>query len=437
MSSMKNDKEYREQIRLKAKNDQQIDLTEEQIDMCIITEEQEKLSYFHGHLYINPRRTKVSGQWVNKVQWAKTIDGYRVLAQRNGLCRVDEPDWEDDDDGKLYACKVSIWRRGPDGYPEGPFVGIAHYHEFVQMVDEVKDGRRTGKKIPNRQWRTSPMNQLSVCAERQAHRKAGLDHTHISEEIVDVQPRETVEEAFEQEEVENGEEEQKAEAPKKEAPKKQGRTIEYKDAHRGSTYDGAMIVGTVSGPGWHAILLDSGKKVVFGREENTLTEQEISDRNDEFPGGFEWSKGATYYDGSKVVGVTTKNKMAVLELDSGFKVKLDQWGKELGRKKAEEASGPKPAADSEPAPAAVSPEFEEAMKAAEDSAGLPEEQLRKHMITLLAYWCKHMNGGVKIAPKTAYIELVGVAISENDRMRHEDYKALLETLADKIKEKAA
>lgn len=432
MSSMKEDKEYREAIKLKAKNDQRIELTEEQVDMCILTEEQEKLSYFHDQLYINPRRSKVNGRWVNKIQWAKTIDGYRVLAKRNGLSRADEPVWEHDADGNLEACKVSIWRRSPYGDSEGPFVGVAHYSEFVQLVDEIKNDRKTGKKVPNRQWRTSPMNQLSICAERQAHRKAGLDHTNVTEEIVDVQPEETADtaEAHERED-HDAEEERGAEESKKEVPEeeKARAMLDFTKAHRGHKYHDAVIVGTVSGPNWHTILLDNGKQVEFKKDGSTLTEQRIVDRSDEFPGGSEWIKGSAYYDGAKVVDIKTKGRVVVLDLDSGFKVKLDQWGKEVGRKKLE-----KKEEDPEPPAKKESPEFEEAMKVAEDSSGMDEQQLRKHMITLLAYWCKHFNDGVKIAPKKAYVDLVGVAISENDKMRHEDYKALLETLADKIKE---
>lgn len=420
MSSMKEDKEYREAIKLKAKNDQRIDLTEEQVDMCIITEEQEKLSYFHDHLYINIRRSFVDNKWVTKIQWAKTIDGYRVLAKRNGLSRVDEPSWEYDSDGNLLACKVSVWRRSPYGDSEGPFVGIAHYSEFAQLTKEKKGGKETGKMIPNRQWKTSPLNQLSICAERQAHRKAGLDHTNMVEDIVDVQPKETADTAEEHERLDT-EETHDAQEEKKSRP-----TLDFKQAHRGNKYQEAMIVGIVTGPGWHTILLDNGKQVEFQRNGEVLTEQRIADRSDNFPGGFEWIKDSVYYDGSKVTGRKTKGKTAVLELDSGFKVKLDQWGKEVGRKKIEK--------DPEPPAKKESPEFEDAMNAAEDSSGMDEPELRKHMITLLAYWCKHHNSGVKIAPKKAYIELVGVAISENDKMRHEDYKALLETLSDKIKE---
>ncbi len=449
MSSMKDDKDYREQIRLKAKNDFNQDLTEDHITMCIYEEEQEKLSFFHGHLYINPRRTWTNGAWLNKVQWSKTIDGYRVLAQRNGLCRVDEPEWEKNDEGTLVCCRVSIWRRGPDGYPEGPYVGIAHYEEFVQLTDEYVDRKKTGKKIPNRQWKTSPLNQLSICAERQAHRKAGLDHTNITDEIVDVQPRETIDEPSdaEVEVYEQGdrdaEEEHGVEAAKAKP------TLEFAKSHRGFQYRGATIVMTVSGPKWHAIFLDDGKKVVFGREGDALVEQEVVDREFEFAGGAEWIEGSTYYDKSKVIGVVTKGRNAVLELDSGFKVKLDQWGREAGRKELEkpQVEPPKGEAphegqrqsreDGEDTSPKSDTDFAKAMLLAEDCSGASAEDLRKNMIVLLAFWCRSMNDGVKISPKAAYIELVGVAIGEGDKMREEDHRALLETLAEKIQEKAA
>lgn len=433
MTSMKDDKEYREQIRLKAKNDQQIDLTEDQVDMCIITEEQEKLSYFHGHLYINPRRTKIDGKWVNKIQWAKTIDGYRVLARRNGLCRVEEPIWQHDGDGNLFACKVSVWRRGPDGYPEGPFVGVAHYHEFAQFVDEVENGRKTGKKIPNRQWRTSPMNQLAVCAERQAHRKAGLDHTHISEEIVDVQPRETVDD--DAPDVGGTEPEVQTEA------KNEKVGIDYSEVKIGASIRGAMIVNIVGNdPKEHVVLLDNGRQVIFKREGLTLYLEDVVDRTDETPGGRLWKEGDSYYDGTEIINVITKGQIAVLELKSGFKVKLDRWGKEIGRKELEKPQeapkGETPHEGPRDGPKGDT-DFAKAMLLAEDCTSASMEDLRKHTLTLLAFWCKTYNNGVKISPKTAYIELVGVAIADGDKMREEDYRALLETLAEKIKEKAA
>ena len=444
MSSMKDDQDYREQIRLKAKNDFNQELTEDHITMCIYEEEQEKLSFFHGHLYINPRRTWTNGSWLNKVQWSKTIDGYRVLAQRNGLCRVDEPEWEKDDDGNLICCRVSIWRRGPDGYPEGPYVGIAHYEEFVQVTDEYADRKKTGKKIPNRQWKTSPLNQLSICAERQAHRKAGLDHTNITDDIVDVQPRDTIDEPQDEVEVE----EVVPETPvTPSAPPTPAATLELPKAQRGYQYRGAMIVMTVAGPKWWGILLDDGTKVVFGREGDALVEQEVSDREFEFAGGAEWIEGSTYYDKAKVVAVVTKGRNAVLELDSGFKVKLDQWGKEVGRKEAEKpqteapkVEAPKEAPKEEPkedsAPKGDA-EFAKAMLMAEDCSGASMEEIRKSTISLLSFWCKNLNAGVKVSPKTAYVDLVGVAIGEGDKMRVEDYRALLETLHEKIRGKAA
>jgi len=462
MSSMKDDQDYRAQIRLKAKNDFNQDLTEDHITMCIYEEEQEKLSFFHGHLYINPRRIWTDGAWLNKVQWSKTIDGYRVLAKRNGLCRVDEPVWEKDDDGNLAVCKMTIWRRGPDGHPEGPYVGIAHYEEFVQLSDEYVDRKKTGKKVPNRQWKASPMNQLSICAERQAHRKAGLDHTNVADEIVDVEPSETIDEAQDAEyEVTPGVPGDAAPEPEEErAPKP---TLAWSEAHRGFKYRDAMIVMTVSGPKWHALFLDDGKKVVFGREGDVLVEQEVTGREYEFAGGAEWIEGSTYYDKAKVVAVTTKGRNAVLELDSGFKVKLDQWGKEMGRKEVEKpqavssASGGTPPSSDETAggDAAVATgdakpevpkedgdpksdtEFGKAMLMAEDCSGASMEEIRKSTIALLAYWCKNLNAGVKVSPKTAYMDLVGVAIGDGDKMRVEDYRALLETLHEKIQGKAA
>ncbi len=178
---MTDNKKYRSDIFLKVKNDHDIELTEDQITMCIITEQREGLSFFHGHIYPIPRKVKRGNDYIRKITWEKSIDGYRVLANRNGLSEISKPKFEYKGD-KLYSCEISVWKLNPTSKNKsdalGPFIGIAYYDEFVQMVDEFDySGKRTGKKRPNRQWNDQPLNQLSVCAERQALRKAGLDHS--------------------------------------------------------------------------------------------------------------------------------------------------------------------------------------------------------------------------------------------------------------------
>lgn len=70
------------------------------------------------------------------------------------------------------AARVGIFRKGHDV----PTYGVAHYTEFVPMVDEWvgrgKSAQRTGRKIPTPMWQKMPRNQTAKCAEAQAWRKA-------------------------------------------------------------------------------------------------------------------------------------------------------------------------------------------------------------------------------------------------------------------------
>ena len=183
------DSDLREKVRLKCKNDWDLDLTEDQISMCIVEMEEQKLSLFHNQIWPNRRKwsKKIDDgrgnvRWENKerITWDKSIDGYRAIAQRTGrFAGMDEPVFEITEDGQLIA-KVTVYALDSAGTRQA-YVGSAKFNEFVQLVDEYawndrsRKKEKTGKKVPNSQWADKPHNQLSVAAERQALRKAFQD----------------------------------------------------------------------------------------------------------------------------------------------------------------------------------------------------------------------------------------------------------------------
>jgi hypothetical protein len=156
--TISHDEHLRNEIRLKARNDDGAELTEAQIHMCIMMMEKMQVSYFHGHMW--PNRRKRDG--VEVLTWALTADGHRAVARRHGLAGIDEPIWEVDEAGGLICARVTVYRRnhvsdGPSRFEQ--YAGVAYYDEFVER-------KYSGE--PNYQWSRRPRNQLAKCAEMQA-----------------------------------------------------------------------------------------------------------------------------------------------------------------------------------------------------------------------------------------------------------------------------
>jgi len=462
---MKDENQYRDDIYLKAKNDFGEKLSESEITLCIMTEEHEGLSFFHNHIW--PARR------MNKLKWEKTIDGFRVLAARNGLCRIDEPEWIYDKDFThadksrmhpqgLYACKVAIYRRSPRGAIEGPFVGVAHYHEFVQLK---KDGS------VNRQWKTMPKNQLAAAAERQALRKAGLDHrSDVISDIVDTEPPTIVEDEPPVVEDEPPEREDmgahSSDEPEDVEPPEQS------DA-------GKLAVISMPSDGWRNFdLLDDGRRILLMRKKDSTIRMALDDGHalevrpigenkaqvltDELRkdyksvplGGFEWDIGSQYYDG-KLVTKVKKGKQEdtlILLLDNGYKVKLGRYGKELSRKKAKSkakkddvdtstsspAEGERPSRQGRLEPAfKLTAEERVAFDLGIDGydGPLSDAELKMNIKPLLQRYCKEFNGGVRLSPKEGYTKLTGVVLNQGQKMSNNDLEVFLEALAEALSKK--
>lgn len=453
--TMKDDDEMREKIRLKCKNDWDLDLTEDQISVCIIEMEETNLSIFHNHLWPNQRKVSKQdskGNWTSyqRIVWDKTIDGYRTIAHRTGLfAGVDSPEFveEKGDDGSVeLMARVTVYRVGPEGR-RNPFVGEARFSEFVQLIPEYgADKKKTGKKVPNHVWAEKPKNQLSIAAERQALRKAFQacedsqlyvseggeelgqgDALGIAEVRAESKPESRVEEKVD--------EKLKADEKTKEKGKYVG--VPKSGFKLFSPYnkdERIMMLARLEGQ--TALALDSGFKVIVSSDGY---ETQRLERSDNFKGGRQWQAGDKYIDGSEILKVSGSKKDANsirLLLDCGYEVRLDRWGKEYKRKPYENKGNKKESKDKpkkeekkekDPKGEASGPVDLEVDLDDIDSV----EDLRKITLPLLKSWCEKVLKR-RVSPKGAYEELTGVVLDKGQAMSLDDYKVLYLSLEEAL-----
>lgn len=467
------DNDLRDKIRLKCKNDWDLDLTEDQVSVCIHEMEEQRLSLFHNQIWPNKRNWKKkitdsrTGRvdWVpmERVMWDKTIDGYRAIAHRTGrFAGIDGPVFDVDQAGSLVA-RITVYAIDKNG-SRHPYVGEARFSEFVQLVDEWVNKQRTGNKVPNAQWAEKPHNQLAVAAERQALRKAFQE---IVDDQVDVADISTNEEAPEPEmEESRGDDEPlsyeqgsssvalsesnskptipapaptPAPAP---APKSASKSATTPVADRSQDNKKGLYVGLPKGgfvelrkynkseiivmyakrSNGHYIALDSGDKVVV---DDDGYEIERSKRTDNHVGGRKWQKSQPYYDGSvieKMAQSKTGENVLRLALSSGHEVAVDRWGREIKRK---ERKNPQPPSQ-QPQEAHASGEVD-----VESLDSL--EKVRNATVPLLNKWCRDILKK-KVAPKEAYNHFTGVVMKTGQELNIDDYKVLHNCLDEALKE---
>jgi len=113
-----------------------------------------RLNPFLRQIYF--RKDLKSNTWICMVG----IDGFRSIAEDSGTYDgQDEPEFTYAQDGKqIVCCKLRVHRKGISR----PFIGIAHYDEYVQRT---KEGQITVF------WK-KPHVMLAKCAEALAMRKA-------------------------------------------------------------------------------------------------------------------------------------------------------------------------------------------------------------------------------------------------------------------------
>lgn len=123
------------------------------------------LDPFARQIYLVPRKSQVNGVWVEVHQTMVSIDGARLIAQRDSNYRGQTPtEWCADDgvwkDAWLsndppVAARVAVIHAD---YPDRPVWGIARYGAYVQTI---KDGS------PNTFWRRMPDVMLAKCFDEQ------------------------------------------------------------------------------------------------------------------------------------------------------------------------------------------------------------------------------------------------------------------------------
>lgn len=118
-----------------------------------------RLSPFLRQIYFRKQWDSESNSW----KWIAivAIDGFRSIAEDTGQYDgQDEPVFAYGASAEVPTeCKVSVWRKGI----ARPFVGVAHFKEYVQLRKD---------KTPNRFWGEKPHIMLAKCAESLAFRKA-------------------------------------------------------------------------------------------------------------------------------------------------------------------------------------------------------------------------------------------------------------------------
>lgn len=476
------DEELREHVRLKCQNDWGHELTDDEISMCIIEMEQQKLSLFHNQIWPNKRTYKVkddrnrdTGQFASRITWDKTIDGYRAIAHRSGLfCGIDQPEFENNEDGHPVVARITVYRLDRNGNRQA-ITGEARYEEFVQLVPEweydPQSGRnkKTGRKMANSQWAEKPHNQLAVAAERQALRKAFQDCEDAQQGVpANPQPDEPPEKPIEESRgasspaafaSDNGRAVRAEDVPsapigaanepaKKAEGKPKGKYVGiprdgfavyqmYNEGERilmkGHLQDGK------GGMRW-ALALDSGERVDVSEDGYEISR---GPRRDDKKGGRDWKEGDAYFDGSTIEKIADSKKgggKIWLALDNGYKVLLDKWGKEE-KKKERKKSKPKdeskpqapsdgkpaePAKSAEPAPSESQPAQDVDIETIETV-----EELRQLTVPLLKKWCDTIHKK-RVSMKQAYSELTGVILQKGQAMTLDDFKVLYNCLEEQL-----
>jgi len=160
--SIYDDELLRKEILMKAANDFDEKLSEDEISMCILTMERKRVSFFADHMWPNRRK--------GKLIWSLTADGRRTIAHQNGLAGMDPPSFvEATGEGagiRPEVCRVTVYRKMPYNHGKGmhlcAYHGEARWNEFVGL-------KKSGEV--NSQWKQRPYNQLAKCAEMQALRR--------------------------------------------------------------------------------------------------------------------------------------------------------------------------------------------------------------------------------------------------------------------------
>lgn len=131
-----------------------------------------ELSPFSKQIY--PQKNLDRKNNTHKLVWVVSIDGLRVIAQRNQrFLGITEPQWAGKDgvwkdvwasDEPPVAARVGVYMRDCPA----PTYGVAHFDEYAQTYYD----KNAGKHVLNSMWSRMGRNQIAKCAEAMALRKA-------------------------------------------------------------------------------------------------------------------------------------------------------------------------------------------------------------------------------------------------------------------------
>lgn len=126
-----------------------------------------------------------------------SIDGFRVVAERSGsYAGQSEPEFVEDEKGKIVCCKVRVFKFSPSGQRYEASVGVAYWSEYAQNSP---------------MWNKMPHTMISKCAEALALRKAfpqDLSGIYTTDEMQQAQDQPTVDTTAEINDVPTNEERQ-------------------------------------------------------------------------------------------------------------------------------------------------------------------------------------------------------------------------------------
>lgn len=148
--------------------------TEQEFIVLMAIAKAKRLSPLLGQIHFVKRWTQDRGDvWATQTG----IDGFRSIAEDTGVYDGQEgPDFTYDAAGKLATATVRVFRKDISR----PFVGVAHFSEYVQTKSQKNGGG------PTKMWNEKPHIMLAKCAEALAMRKAfplDLGDIYTSDEL--------------------------------------------------------------------------------------------------------------------------------------------------------------------------------------------------------------------------------------------------------------
>lgn len=165
--------------------------TDNELKLFLYTASRTGLDPLTKQIHFIKRRTynKYTREYEERGTIQTGIDGYRVVASRNGLAGIDDAIFDSEDKEHPNKATVTVYRNV--GGTRVPFTASARWTEYVQESDEYENGRKTGRKVATAMWKKMPYLMLAKVAEALALRKAfpnDLTGIYTNEEMDQAEP---------------------------------------------------------------------------------------------------------------------------------------------------------------------------------------------------------------------------------------------------------